>query len=1494
MSSGVLLRIPAIQKLLGQCQRRIRIYSFFRGCADVVSMAAFCLLVSCLLDFLVVLPGVLRCILLATSALLTAVVFARRLILPLLTSAAPEEIGAAVDLRFPDLHEAMATLISLNRMDITASEAGSPLMQQRLQQQVQSRVGSIRPADVIQVQPVVHRASVAAVSLLITMAPLLLWPEGSRLLIQRLLMPFANLAAPTNLFFEIPDADRIVATGTDVSFAAIPRWRNGRIGVRPDDVTVELRTSDDRSELIPMAWDENKQQYHGRLQDARQTVQYRVTGGGAATEWYSLVVADPPRILGATLIETPPAYTGRPIQTVDGVVGEILVFERSALEIQLSFSKPIRTVELAWQNYQPIRESAAVTGEEMVPGENGSLLPEEIAAAASGVRMGAQRDRADDQPPTADIVLSPDGLAALIRMQATGSGQFEFHATDEYGLQNSEMTDRRLTVSRDTPPVLKVTGVSDGLEVRPDDVVPLNSMATDDIGVGLLELQFRKNQDALRVQPAVPMQRGATTVSHEFHIDLRTLSLTHGDTVEFRVRAADERPEPGPQVVWAGPWILRISDNAEPLGQKALREADQQLVDSLRKLAEQLGQDAVTAAQLREQAQRDWKQDVRDEVRALSEKEQTQGNTLQKLAEEVGQHPLMQKQATRLSALAQQVRENVPEKLDQAAVAEADPAAQNLQDASNELNRIREDLNRATDEIQKAAQLEQELAELNRLALDAQKLAEDSDEFRQKRESGKPEDGQSPQEFHQELNQQQQRLQSDQLELSEDLNSLLQRRKELLQAAREAQLNQAAEAAEQLQQLAQQQQQLAEGVSEEARDASHDADALANELQQARQQAEQIGQQVEQQAKEVTRPNLQPLDEAIRDLRQGNLATPQKSLQAAQQDLNATAKQLSKPAELIPQDPTMPVNDIARAAEQQALDSQNTRRQELSQKSAETAQQLKQISERIEQLAQNRGGNDNRPPQNAADSSTMPQADKDAVQARAENGDRGEPASPKQSQAEAAPQNEGDAGMPRSPNGTPGESAAKSTKASEATKAREVAENLLEQLEQLTEAAREQAEALKADSKLTSGAGNNAEQAAQRAAEAMQSAQAGQFQKAAERMRNSAGDSSQAADQLNSPELQDRQAQLLRQRDDLNRLADSFRQIQNDSAAQIATQQQAQRNVADQAAQIPASLQDLAERLNSPALGMQNLAAPSRDAAQAAQQGAASGNQASDNLQNTQLQQAGQSAQEAASQLQRAAQLAQQAAQGYRDPGNPVPADVGESVGDALQSLQKAAELMNQEAASAQTEPNAQEAGADGQPGEGQPQQGQPGDNPQASASQPEQSSGEGQPGQQPGDQTSAENQMNGQQKSGKTSAGQAGKSSEGQAQQGQGRSPGQSPSGSPQQLAKAARSLQSAAKGALPNRFSPGQLSADSSQASSDPKSEGNPAVFDGVNPMSTVKKGRRRQWGQLQDQLDNDVQDGGRDVLDSEYSEMIRRYRRDLARNRNQSPSGKTDQKP
>jgi hypothetical protein len=69
-------------------------------------------------------------------------------------------------------------------------------------------------------------------------------------------------------------------------------------------------------------------------------------------------------------------------------------------------------------------------------------------------------------------------------------------------------------------------------------------------------------------------------------------------------------------------------------------------------------------------------------------------------------------------------------------------------------------------------------------------------------------------------------------------------------------------------------------------------------------------------------------------------------------------------------------------------------------------------------------------------------------------------------------------------------------------------------------------------------------------------------------------------------------------------------------------------------------------------------------------------------------------------------------------------------------------------------------------------------------------------------------------------------------------------------------------------------------------PKDSGNTSQFDGKTPDATAPGGKRSDWGKLQDELDGENSDAGKDVLDSEYADLIRRYRRDLARTGEPAP--------
>ncbi len=1472
MSSTSAQHVHGLQELLDRCQRQIRVHAMLRGTAETVCITIAVLLISLVLDYMLILPGMVRLTLLISGLVIVGYALFTRLLRPVFTSAPNDELGAAMDLKFPELQESLATLISIDNPAASTSELGSAVMRDRLTRYVQDQIGQIEPAQVVESRTTIQRWGIASASIIILLMPMLLWPTGTRLLLQRLFTPLANLAAPTDLYFEVPNGARVVAVGSDVEIIAIPQWHSGKAGTPPTDVIVELRSENGIEDHLPMSFEESKLEFGATMPSVQNSFQYRVRGGRAVSSWFDITVAVPPAISKAELIETPPAYTGRPVESFDGIVGDIHVFERSQIEIRLAFNKPVDTVEFVWKNWEPVTSATPLE----------AAKSDEIPAAAEDLARAAELSaKAEKTPPVLTAEYSPDRTACTFRFDVTGSGAFEFLIKDSLGLSNSAEPSRRIVATSDKPPRLVVKGIRDDLEVRPDDSIALNCSVTDDIGIGLLELHYQKNAEAVRIEPMAKFDRGAVSLDHEFSVAMKSLNVNVGDTVTFRVRTADERPVPGPQVVWKGPWTIRITADAEPLGKKPLKEDDQKLVDSLRKLEEELQKDTQKSHQLKDQVWRKWEEEAQQEVRDLSEKEQTQGRDLQKLAEQVAEHPLMAKQAEKLNELANQIREEIPKKLSEAAASDRDPAARNLQESAQALNKAKDELHKVTDEIQKIAEVEQELAELNRLALDAQQLAQQSEKLDQDRREGKPEEGQTEEDRQRELDLRESELQQEQRQLKDDLKSLLQRRQELLQAAREAQLDQAAAVAKETRRLAQQQQQLAEGVREEAHDAARDAQELANQLQQARNEADQIGQQIQQQDKDIKRPELQPLDEAIRDVRQGNLDSPDAKIDDAQKNLTEAADAVRKPKEAAAVDPANPPDPVAAREQEKKLAEENQKRSELAAKADESVRKLEDLEQRLAEMQEELAGEQADPANSNAqqpDQSSSEASQKSSAANQQRQGNQ-QPQGNEANSADQSEQNQPNGKQAEQPSeGTdPNGESAKQPEPGQDSKDQQErpGSNLIDQLRTMTESAAELSDALKSDADAHQSAKRHSELAEERAAEALRHARAGQFNRAAERMRQVANESSHAAEHLQKEGEEDRRTQMQQQRDGFNRMSDVFQQLNENDSAQVAAQQNAQKDVAQSAQQMAQPIRELADRMNNEALGLQQQSKPLEEAAAASEQGAQQGQQAGQQLDQAQLQQAGQTAQEAANQLNRAAQLAEQAAQGHRDANNLLPTEVGESVNDAMHSLRKADELMQQNAAERAAQMAAEQNAGQSPNGEQSPE-GQAAQNPQDG-----QQGGDGQQNGQP----SSEGQPSQNAQAGNPSAnspsqqkGQSGQAGQNQPSNSSGQQQGSSPgSQAAKQMANAAKALQQAARQVVPGKFTPGQLSSES--ANSESTADGNPEMFDGRNPNATNRRGTKR-WDVLHDELKENSTDHEQDKLDPEYSEFIRGFRRGMAR--------------
>jgi hypothetical protein len=1464
----------SIAGVLQGCRRQITMHTLLKGAAAALVTAVGLLLICTLLDYLLGLPAEVRLAMLLLSAAASLAVLWKQLIHPLLTNVPDQELGAAVDLACPELHESLSTWVSLESPEASSSEAGSAVMRHQLQQQVAQRVKGLRSGSVVDGKSTVRRCLTAAGLVLLTLIPFLLWPSGAKLLAQRFLFPLANSATATNLYFEVPDGNRTVARGTDVQFLAIPKWRTDKPGQRPEEVELQMESAAGRSAVVPMLFDESLQGYVAVVERVADSFDYRISADGATSELFTLQVVDPPEIQTAVLTVTPPVYTGRPIETYDGIVGNIEVFERSQLEMALQFSKPVQSASLRWLNRDAAPESEVQREDRIFENQTGEDLAQDSDPVPS------------ESEPAIDGQLTNDRMMALFSFPADVGGQFVFEITDDVGVSNSNEPDRSLTVIYDQPPQLTVLGIRDQESFRPDDVVPVNCTVTDDVGIGGLELHYQHNDQVIRIEPAQGLNRGAESVAHDFRLALSDLAVKAGDHISIKVKTLDERPVPAPHVVWSKQFLIRISDNAQAVGADALQEDVRELVDELRQIQQQLQEDARAANELKDESRKEWDQEAQQKTQELSEKEQQQGRRLAELAAEVASHPLMQPQAEQLKELSQQVRTEIPEQLDNAAQNNAaqdkQQAERSLQQSAQQLEQAARDLDSVANQIEEIGKLEKELAELNRLALDAEHLADEAARLNQDRQTNAndiPPDT-TPEEWQQQLDQRQQDLNTERSQLNSQLEDLLRQQEELRRSAQRAQQERLADLAEQARDLARQQERVAQGVDEEARDAARDAQQLTNQLREAQRDLQQLHRDLADAGQTDTAQELPDLNESINELTRGNLAEPQQQVAEASDQVQAVADSLQQDAN--PADgPDNPAADQqpAPTTEQQQ---QQQRQQQLQQQAQELSDNLQDIANDLQQMRQQLGAADAgaaepgaaepgaaepgaaepgaaepgaAEPGAAEPGAAEPgAAEPGAAEPGAAEPGAAEPGATQPSAAQpGAAQQPADAGQP-SNNAESGRSEA-------VERQRNAASDVIQRSQQLAQAADELSDILSPNPNVNNGAKRNAAQAADRGEQATEAARAGQFNRAADELQRAANEAQQAAGQLNDVEQQDRRNQLEGLGRDFSQLADSARSLQQSNPAQLAAQQQTQNQIAQQAATLPEQLAELTDRLNLPALGMQQQAGQAAAAQQAAQQAVQESRNAAGELADASLRQATDSARQAAAQLNQVAQQAAQAAGQIPQDSPAVPTDVGQSVADALQNLQQAEQLMQAGNESGQAMADS------GQQQSGQSQQGQQGQQGQQASAQSQQ--GQAQQGQ-------AQNAQG--QQAGSDSPSQDGQPGSGQPQDSN--APG-SPGSGQQSLSQAAQSLAQAARNALPQQFTPGQLSDTEGGDAAARQGRGNEGMWDGKSPLARMGgRAGGRDWGQLNDELNTEVLSGTTESADSEYGSLIRSYFKELAR--------------
>lgn len=230
-----------------------------------------------------------------------------------------------------------------------------------------------------------------------------------------------------------------------------------------------------------------------------------------------------------------PAYMGLPARDVLGAAGDLTAYPGTEIRIEGKTITPVKTGELVFfaaaNAETPVRVPLTVGSESTVSG----------------------------------------------RFIATVSGTYSFEFTTPDGEHLSERARRAVDLEPDLAPELVLLIPQADLEVNLNDSVPVVFRATDDFGLGTIELVHQVRNKGEPVRQRVQTLEAEKQFQGDTQLELASLDLKPGDTVDVWVEAQDLNTVSGPTRGQSEVRSIKIWSPAEK---------HEEIVDSLAQIVE--------------------------------------------------------------------------------------------------------------------------------------------------------------------------------------------------------------------------------------------------------------------------------------------------------------------------------------------------------------------------------------------------------------------------------------------------------------------------------------------------------------------------------------------------------------------------------------------------------------------------------------------------------------------------------------------------------------------------------------------------------------------------------------------------------------------------------------------------------------------------------------------------------------------------------------------
>lgn len=410
----------------------------------------------------------------------------------------------------------------------------------------------------------------------------------------RAALPFVNLARPSS--YQIVVVDPSPANAVVPLASELPVTVEVKGPDLPEVVmeTVAAGSTSRRTELLRS----HDVRYTGVIAIGQGDVRYRILAGDAISPWYTLAARARPRVVEFVKTVVPPAYTGLAEVSVTEEQGDVEALEGSKVRLLLKPNQKLSKADLL-----------------------------------------VNPDHADHPEAFSMQILADGKIAGSLEVKPENETWRSALTAEETGFTNEESSPWRIISVPDLPPVAQILEPQEQLSLMADEVVRIQGMAGDDVGLASVSLAHSVNGQTWEQKELVT--KAGKEVRVQTSLPLTPLQVKPGDAVLLKLVAKDlkgqtaespavrliilEQTVDPQQRQWAQD-MRRLSQQATGLAEQTreLRKVMDKVQKSVKKGAGEEPESAVARAQAEVQQVSDRAEDLWQQLKLAAQSAPTQ------------------------------------------------------------------------------------------------------------------------------------------------------------------------------------------------------------------------------------------------------------------------------------------------------------------------------------------------------------------------------------------------------------------------------------------------------------------------------------------------------------------------------------------------------------------------------------------------------------------------------------------------------------------------------------------------------------------------------------------------------------------------------------------------------------------------------------------------------------------------------------------------------